>query len=245
MKAVVIDDEAHCLATLRFELERMADGPEVIGEFSDPEQALLIVPKLAPDLIFLDIEMPRMNGFELLRSLPEGDWGVVFTTAYDEFAVKAFACSAIDYLLKPIGGDDLHRAVARFRERKQKAVTSNQLEVLFGRIDGKAINKVALPSAEGLEFVIPTDIIRCESQSNYTLVFFTTRKKIVVSRTLKEIEEMLHGHGFFRVHHSHLVNLNGIARYVKGSGGHLVMDDGVEIPVSRSRKEGLLALFSR
>jgi two-component system LytT family response regulator len=245
MKAVIIDDEAHSSSTLRFELERLQDAPEVVAEFNDPEEALRLVPKLAPDLIFLDIEMPHLNGFELLRKLPEGPWGVVFTTAYDQFALKAFECSAIDYLLKPVSSDDLTRAIQRFRDRADKGVSAQQLELLFGRLDGKAIQKIALPSAEGLDFVVPTEIVRCESQSNYTNVYFTTRRKVLVSRTLKEIEEMLQGHGFYRVHHSHLVNLNSISRYVKGSGGYLVMEDKAEVPVSRSRKDGLLALFMR
>lgn len=245
MKAIIIDDEVHCSATLRYELEKMRDKVEIIGEYNDPKKALLEFDTSAVELIFLDIEMPRMNGFELLKQLPPGNWSVVFTTAYDEFALKAFQYSAIDYLLKPVSGEELERAIERFNQRQGKGIRNEQLELLFSRIEGKNINRIALPSAEGLDFVVPTEIVRCESQSNYTMVYFANKRKVLVSRTLKEIEEMLSGHGFFRVHHSHLINLNNMVRYVKGSGGYLVMDDGVEVPVSRSRKESLLALFTR
>ena len=245
MRALIVDDEKHCSATLRYELEKLDSEIEVVGEFNDPIEALMHFEKLAVDLIFLDIEMPRLNGFELLKQLPVGNWGVVFTTAYDEFALKAFQYSAIDYLLKPVSAADLERALERYHQRKGKDDKGAQLELLFSRLEGKGINRIALPSAEGLDFVVPTEIVRCESQSNYTMVHFASKRKVLVSRTLKEIEEMLNGHGFFRVHHSHLINLNNMVRYVKGSGGYLVMDDGVEVPVSRSRKEGLLALFSR
>jgi two-component system LytT family response regulator len=245
MKAIIIDDEAHCSATLRYELEKMGDKVDIIGEYNDPKKALSEFNSDLVELIFLDIEMPRMNGFELLKQLPAGNWSVVFTTAYDEFALKAFQYSAIDYLLKPVSGEELERAIERFHQRQVKGVRNEQLELLFSRIEGKSINRIALPSAEGLDFVVPTDIVRCESQSNYTMVHFANKRKVLVSRTLKEIEEMLVGHGFFRVHHSHLINLNNMVRYVKGSGGYLVMDDGIEVPVSRSRKESLLALFTR
>lgn len=243
MKVAILDDEKHCSATLRFEIERHLPDAQVLAEFNDPVMALKELPGLDIQVLFLDIEMPRMNGFELLQALPSVPFGVVFTTAYDEFALKAFQFSAIDYLLKPISGEDLKRAMHRFNEAGAHGVSEEQLEVLYNQLEGKQLNKIALPSSEGLDFVRPSEILRCESQSNYTTVFFTNGKKVLVSRTLKEIEELLLGHGFFRVHHSHLVNLNEVTRYVKGSGGYLVMADEREVPVSRSRKEGLMSIF--
>jgi len=171
------------------------------------------------------------------------EFGVIFTTAYDEFALRAFKHSAVDYLLKPVSSDDLKQAVEKYKEAGMGSVSEMQLQILFNRLEGKVFSKIALPSSEGLDFVGPESIMHCESQSNYTKVFFKERKRILVSRTLKEIEEMLDGNGFFRVHHSHIVNLNYISKYVKGSGGYLVMDDGTQIPVSRSRKDSLMVLF--
>lgn len=241
MKAIIIDDERHCSATLKYEIERHVPEVEIIGIFDQPEEGLKAIESMKPDLVFLDIEMPRMNGFELLQALPGIDFSLIFTTAYDEFALKAFQFSAIDYLLKPVSGEDIKKAVSKVKS--QDGVSKAQLDILFGRLDGKGFSKIALPSAEGLEFVKPESILHCESESNYTRVYFADKRRMLVSRTLKDIEEMLEGQGFFRVHHSHVINLNNIAKYVKGSGGYVVMDDGTQIPVSRSRKDSLMQLF--
>jgi two-component system LytT family response regulator len=241
MKAIIIDDERHCAATLKYEIERHVPEVEIIGVFDQPEEGLKAIESQKPDLVFLDIEMPRMNGFELLQALPKIDFSLIFTTAYDEFALKAFQFSAIDYLLKPVSGDDIQKAVLKVKS--QHGVSKAQLDILFGRLDGKGFSKIALPSSEGLEFVKAESILHCESESNYTRVYFADKRRMLVSRTLKDIEEMLEGQGFFRVHHSHVINLNNIAKYVKGSGGYVVMDDGTQIPVSRSRKDSLMQLF--
>lgn len=243
MRTVIIDDEKHCSATLRYEIERHLPELQVVGVFNDPVAGRDALAELNPDLLFLDIEMPKLNGFELLKSLQGPRFGIVFTTAYDEFALRAFQYSAIDYLLKPISSEDVQRAVEKYKQQ-QGGISKAQLDILFDRLDGKGFDKIALPSAEGLDFVTPDEIMHCESQSNYTMVYFKKRKKILVSRTLKEIEELLDGQGFFRVHHSHIINLNCIAKYVKGSGGYLVLEDGKQVPVSRSRKDSLMQLFS-
>lgn len=244
MRTVIIDDEKHCSATLQYEIERHLPALEVVGVYNDPVSGRDALVELKPDLLFLDIEMPKLNGFELLKSLKNPDFGVVFTTAYDEFALKAFQYSAIDYLLKPISSEDVQHAVDKYRQQAG-GITEAQLDILFNRLDGKSFNKIALPSSEGLDFVSPEEITHCESHSNYTMVYFRARKKILVSRTLKEIEEMLDGRGFFRVHHSHIINLNFIKQYVKGSGGYLVLEDDTQVPVSRSRKDSLMQLFTR
>ncbi|WP_306641176.1 LytR/AlgR family response regulator transcription factor [Sanyastnella coralliicola] len=244
MKAIIIDDEKHCSATLEYEMSRHVPDIEIIGVYNDPIEGRDALVNSDAEILFLDIEMPRLNGFELLQSIEDPKFGVIFTTAYDEFALRAFQYSAIDYLLKPVSSDDLKRAVARFQELGSARLSNAQLDILFNRLEDSGFNKIALPSSEGLDFVSPDEIMHCESQSNYTMVFFKERKKILVSRTLKEIEEMLSGHGFFRVHHSHIVNLNYVSRYVKGSGGYLVMENDVQVPVSRSRKDSLLQLFA-
>lgn len=239
MKAIIIDDEKHCAATLKYEIERHVPEVQVVATFSNPEEGREAILTLRPELVFLDIEMPRMNGFELLQSLDHIDFKLIFTTAYDEFALRAFRYSAIDYLLKPVSGTDVKNAVAKISAN----VSGLQLDALFSRLEGKSFSKIALPCSEGLEFVRPETIMHCASESNYTWVHFADRKKTLVSRTLKDVEEMLEGHGFFRVHHSHIINLNHIAKYVKGSGGYVIMEDGSQIPVSRSRKDSLMELF--
>lgn len=242
IKAIIIDDEHHCRATLEYEIKRHCPQVSVIAAFSSAIDALEQVPRIQPELIFLDIEMPHMNGFEFLKQA-KGNFGVIFTTAYDQFALRAFQNSAIDYLLKPISADDLLKAIEKYEQQNRSSLTADQLEILFGKLEGKSFSKVALPTQEGLEFVHPQDICHCESSSNYTYIYFRNRQKMVISKTLKEVEEMLDGKGFFRVHHSHLINLNDVKKYVKGNGGYVVMDNEVQVPVSRSRKDALMDLF--
>lgn len=242
IKAIIIDDEQHCRATLEYELQRHCPQVEIQASLSNATAALEALGKLNPDLVFLDIEMPHMNGFEFLKQA-KGSFGVIFTTAYDQFALRAFQNSAIDYLLKPISADDLLKALDKYEQQNRSSISADQLDILFGKLEGKSFNKIALPTQEGLEFVHPQDICHCESSSNYTYIFFRNRPKMVISKTLKEIEEMLEGKGFFRVHHSHLINLNDVHKYVKGNGGYVVMDNNTQVPVSRSRKDALMDLF--
>lgn len=243
IKAIIIDDEKHCSATLEYELGKHCPDVQIIGTFNDPLKGKEAIVSEKPDLLFLDIEMPKLNGFELLHSLEERNFGLVFTTAYDDFAIKAFQFSALDYLLKPISGGDLTKAIDRFKQHEKNGINQTQLEILFSKLENGGFNKIALPSSGGLEFALPEEIMHCESDSNYTMVHFVERKKLLLSKTLKEVDEMLKGHGFFRIHHSHLVNLNHIKQYVKGSGGYVILESGVQVPVSRSKKDELMALF--
>lgn len=185
-----------------------------------------------------------MNGFELLQQFSEIPFEVIFTTGYDAYAIKAIRFSALDYLLKPIEKDELVKAVAKVQARPVHPV-NQQLDILLERLAGKPIGlqKIALPSLEGFELVMVDNILRCESDSNYTYVYLKNGRKVLVSRTLKDIEELLEGHSFMRVHHSHIVNLNEIERYVRGEGGYLIMSDSSSVNVSRSRKDALLKVF--
>jgi two-component system LytT family response regulator len=238
--AIVVDDEPYCTEVLVTLLERYCPQVKVVAVCSSAADALKAIPHLQPQLLFLDIEMPQMNGFEMLERLSQIDFHLVFTTSYDQYAIKAIKFSAMDYLLKPIDRDELQKAVQRVSRHVQKAA-AEQLDILLQKLHHKtAVNKVALPTMEGLQMVHIDNIIYCESDSNYTLFFLKDKQKLVVSRTLKEIEEMLEEYPFARVHHSYLVNINEINKYVKGEGGYLVMGDGSHIDVSRSKKEALL-----
>ena len=240
LNAIIVDDEPYCCEVLSTLLKRYCPEVEVVAVCSSGEEALKAIRRLQPQIVFLDIEMPQMNGFDMLERLPEINFHLVFTTSYDQYAIKAIRFSAIDYLLKPIDREELQRAVQKVSRQVQKPV-AQQLEILLQKIHQPgAVNKVALPTMEGLQMVSVDNILRCESDSNYTIIFLKDKQKLVVSRTLKEIEEMLEDYPFVRVHHSYLVNLNEINRYVKGEGGYLVMSDGTTIDVSRSKKEALL-----
>ena len=196
---------------------------------------------LAPDVIFLDIEMPKMNGFEMLKEVGPMESKVIFTTAYDQFAIKAFRVSALDYLVKPIEGEELRQAVEKVLPGGGKEQHREQLELLLEKIQSPSqISRVAFPTQEGLEIVPREMILHAESHSNYTYLYFSDGCKLVVSKTLKEVEEILTGTEFLRVHHSHLINLHHVRKYVRGDGGYLILSDDTHINVSRSRKEKLL-----
>lgn len=246
MKAIIIDDEQDCCDVLATLLERYC--PEIIiGDVcSCAEDALnsLLLNKV--DLVFLDIKMPHMNGFELLERLYPFDFSVIFTTSYDQYAIKAIRYSALDYLLKPVDKEELQTAVQKAAERRMPML-SQQLELLLQKMTrpSQVFNRIALPTMEGLNIIPADSIISCASSSNYTILTLKDGKKLTVSRTLKEIEEMLEGQPFFRVHHSYLVNLTEVRKYIRGEGGMLIMSDDTSVDVSRSKKDQLLKELGR
>src|SRR5687767_12247244 len=181
--------------------------------------------------------MPYMNGFELLEKLPVIAFDLIFTTSYDQYAIKAFRFSALDYLLKPVDREELQAAVKKVSLRLQPPVPQ-QLEILLQKFSATGqVSRIALPTMEGLQLVPIQSIISCSSSSNYTILQLKDRQKLTVSRTLKEIEEMLQDHDFLRVHHSYLVNVSEVRKYIRGEGGQLIMSDGSAVDVSRSKKE--------
>ena len=241
IKAVIVDDEPFCCSSLVILLERYCPEVKVAGIYHSGDDALQAIPEQQPQIVFLDIEMPGMNGFEMLEKLPAINFEIIFTTSYDQYAIKAIRFSALDYLLKPVDREELQRAVQKVIQRSHYPLPQ-QLEILLQRVHQpvSSTQKIALPSMEGLQMIDVNSIIYCASDSNYTAFILKNKQKIIVSRTLKEIEEMLEEYSFLRVHNSYLINLNEIDKYVKGEGGYLVMSDGSTIDVSRSRKEMLL-----
>jgi two-component system LytT family response regulator len=245
IKAIIVDDEPFCCEALDALLNRYCPQVKVVGICYSGREALQEIQEQQPQLLFLDIEMPQMNGFELLQKIPDPEFDLIFTTSYDQYAIKAIRFSALDYLLKPIDRDELQAAVHKVTGRNHPPL-ARQLELLIHKMNLPAsqINKVALPTMEGLQMVPVDSIISCEADSNYTIVILKNKQKIVVSRTLKDIEEILEDYSFFRIHHSYLVNINEINKYVKGEGGYVVMSDASTIDVSRSKKEFLLKRLS-
>jgi two-component system LytT family response regulator len=241
IRAIIIDDELHCRKTLRILLEEYCREVEVIEQCDNGQSGTEAIKRLKPDLVFLDIEMPHMNGFELLEQFQVIQFAVIFTTGYDQYAIRAFRFSALDYLLKPINHEELVKAVNKVSQQVHYPMPQ-QLEILLQKISQQhqGIHKIALPTMEGLQLVDVDSIISCISDSNYSVLLLKDKQKLTVSRTLKETEEILEEHSFLRVHNSSIVNLNEINKYIKGEGGYLVMSDGSTVDVSRSRKEALL-----
>jgi two-component system LytT family response regulator len=197
--------------------------------------------------VFLDIEMPHMNGFDMLEQIGKLSFDVVFCTAYDQFAIKAFRYSALNYLLKPVDPDDLKETVRRI-EAKKSVPTREQIELLLQNVKSAnrtTIPRIALTTNDGMIFVSTDEIIYCEAESNYTSIVLQGGKKIMVSKVLKDIDEALSGPDFFRVHNSYLINLNHIKKFVRGEGGYVVMDNDATISISRSRRQEFMELFSK
>ena len=241
IKAVIIDDEIHCRKTLNMLLAENCPDVQVVEQCEDGEAGILAIQKLKPDIVFLDIEMPGMNGFEMLQKLPAINFEIIFTTSYDQYAIKAFKFSALDYLLKPVDRQELETAVQKVVQRLSRPVPQ-QLEILLQKLyqPASSIRKIALPTMEGLQMIPIDSIISCASDSNYTIFQLKNKQKLIVSRLLREVEEMLEEYSFLRVHHSYVVNLNEIEKYYKGDGGYVVMSDGSSIDVSRNKKDVLL-----
>ena len=241
VRAIIVDDEPYCCEALATLLERYCPEIKISDICYSGESALAAIREIRPQLIFLDIEMPHMNGFEMLEKLPAIDFGLIFTTSYDQYAIKAIRFSALDYLLKPVDREELQKAVQKAIKHLRQPL-SQQLEILLQKMNNASSSpqKIALPTMEGLQMVSLDAIISCESDSNYTIFYLKGKQKIVVSRTLKDVEEMLEDYSFFRVHNSYLVNINEINKFIKGEGGYLLMSDGTTVDVSRSKKEELL-----
>ncbi|MEM7038413.1 MAG: LytTR family DNA-binding domain-containing protein [Bacteroidota bacterium] len=243
MKAIIVDDESHCIQSLKLQLEYVAPWIEVVEAFQQPAKALEFLSETQPDVVFLDVSMPLLNGFDLLRALNEIRFKVIFTTAHDEYAIQAFRVSALDYLLKPIREADLVSAVQKLKalDSQPQSLQSN-VDVLLDAVmqKGQPAQKIALPTLEGFDFVEVRTILRIEADGNYSIVHFDSGKSLVVTRALKEMEEILTAHRFLRIHISHLVNLNKLQKYVRGDGGYVILEGGQQLPVSRSRKQILL-----
>jgi two-component system, LytTR family, response regulator len=239
--ATIVDDEPYSCEALAILLERYCPEVKVMDICYSASSALQSIKEHKPQILFLDIEMPHMNGFELLEKIPDIDFELIFTTSYDHYAIKAIRFSAMDYLLKPVDTEELQKAVHKAVNRMEHPLPQ-QIEILLQKLNRPSIgvNKIAIPTMEGLQMVLVESIISGASDSNYTILFLKNKEKIIASRTLKEIEEMLEDYSFARVHHSYLVNLNEVEKYMKGEGGYLIMSDKTTIDVSRSRKEMLL-----
>jgi two-component system, LytTR family, response regulator len=244
LKAILIDDEPDNIKLLALQLRLYCPSVEVIAECSKSEEGLLKINELNPDLVFLDIEMPRMNGFELLEKVNNINFALVFVTAYDKFAVKAFKYSAVDYLLKPIDTKELQEAIKKIENNQR--TQPKQVEHLKQQFKNNHISqpdKIALPYQNGVTFVAIADIVYCEADDNYTKFVIRDGQSYLVSKTMREIQEILEEREFLRVHRQFIINLNLIKKYVKGEGNYVIMLNEKNIPIARNQKEKLVQRF--
>lgn len=247
IKCVLVDDETNALEMMEWLLKTYCPQVETVALCNTAETGIEAIYRHKPDVVFLDIEMPRMNGFDMLEQIKNLSFEVVFCTAYDQFAIKAFKYAALNYLLKPVDPDDLKATIQRVEEKK--AIPSReQFALLLQHINQPpklTPARIALTTGDGLIFVATGEIIYCKAESNYTNVVLTGGRKIMVSRVLKELDETLGGADFYRVHSSFLININHVKKFIRGEGGYIVMDNDDNITISRSRRQEFMELFSK
>ncbi len=244
--ALIVDDDEFCCFQMQDLLSRYCKGIEVLDTCTSAAEALVKIQQLKPQLVFLDVEMPGMNGFEMVRKLPAVNFEIIFTTAHEHYAIRAIRFSALDYLVKPVDAVALQEAVSRMKDKldQDEPAAQKPLEIV-GIPSEKKFNNLAVPTMEGLLFIGLQDIIRCESDDKYTKIFLADKKMIMASRTLGDFEELLTPHGFFRIHKSYLINLSHLKKYLRGEGGQVIMADGSTLDVSRRKKDELMELVSQ
>jgi two-component system, LytTR family, response regulator len=241
--AIIIDDEQKGRNALKKKLMDYCPQVTLLGEAEDGDEGLRLIEKHNPVIVFLDIEMPMMNGFEMLHHLPSKNFHLIFTTAYDQYAIKAIKYAAFDYLLKPIDIDELQLTIKKAEQQIALNNTAERIETLTHNLSGKnQLQKIAIHTMEGLLFFNLSDIIYLEAESNYTTLHFVNHPKLMASRTMRDFEELLPSEMFFRTHQSYIINLNFIKRYLKGDGGQIELQNGHFVDVSRRKKEEFIKM---
>jgi two-component system LytT family response regulator len=247
LKTIIVDDEPDAVDFISSIIGEYCPSLEVVGKAHNVNEGVPCIKEKKPDLVFLDVEMPNGTGFDLLAHFPGKDFDVVFITAFNHYAIKAIKFSAVDYILKPININEFIEAVNRvIQKRSAKSSQSNEnLKILLENLKSPLPTRLAIPTAEGMEYLNPKDIIRIEADRSYSWFFITGNRKILVSKHLKEFQDLLSDRYFFRSHNSHLINLKYVRKYIRREGGYIEMQDGAQIPISRNRKELFLIHMSR
>lgn len=246
IKAIIVDDEEHAVSRLSNLLDTYCPEVDIIAVCLDIETAFEQISLLKPQVVFLDVQIHNLTGFDLLKKFNRIDFKIIFKTAYEKYAVQAFRFSAIDYLLKPVDPDDLIEAVKKIHDIQEKEKTLENLSIVSQNISHfkRQDKKITIPTIQGIEILNIRDIMYCKSDVNYTTLFLKSDKKITVAKTLKEFEGILAPYDFFRVHNSYLINLSFVKSYNKGKGGYIKLENGTEIEVSVRRKEPFLQKLS-
>lgn len=239
IQAIILDDEKRCIALLQQLLQNSFPEVQVVATATKPEDGIKLIRQFEPALLFTDIEMPNKNGFQVVEATQDVGYDVIFTTAYQQYAINAIRFAALDYLLKPIEAEDLAGAIGRYKSRHKHDQQKQQFELLFSNLKNMAqpFQKISIPTTEGIIFLNTSDIICVEASGSYTRLCLKGGEVILTSKNLKEFEEMLPHQSFFRIHHSYIININEIKRYIKGDGGTVIMSTAAELPVSKRRKD--------
>lgn len=241
IRSIIIDDEQHCIRALLNDLQKNCPSVDVLDTCNSAKEGMLSIKKHKPDLVFLDVEMPWMNGFEMLELLGDFDSSIIFTTAHDEFAAKAFRISAVDYLLKPVDANDLKTAVQKVERKMHAGGSLEHITNLLRNIKQPSQDqKIALPQREGYEFVEVCSILYCQAEGAYTKVWLDNKRSMLISRSLGDVEELLPADIFQRIHHSSLVNVSFISQFLRSDGGYVVLENGEKLAVSKSKKDSLM-----
>ena len=247
IRALIIDDEEDAREGLRLSVEQYCPKVQLLAVCASPEEGLQAIQTHTPDLVFLDIQMPRMSGFDLLQQLPSVPFEVVFATAHDQYAIKAIRFSALDYLLKPVDIDDLMQAVRKVQQRLEQKDSAYQYQSVLHNVQFRSekIERLAVPSLEGIDFFALDDIVYCQADGNYTTLHLVGEERKLISKNLKDFEGLLATSGFCRVHHSSLINMQHVQKYVKGEGGYVILTDGHSVDISRRKKEVFLGMLDK
>jgi two-component system LytT family response regulator len=246
LNTVIIDDEEDAVSFIRSIIKEYCTGLEVTGHAFDAMQGISLIREKNPDLVLLDVEMPHGSGFDLLAQFPQKDFDVIFITAFNHYAIKAIKFSAVDYILKPININEFIDAIEKVTEKRRLPGHSvRNYETLLENLSMTSPTRLAIPTSEGMEYLNTRDIIRIEADRSYSWFFLTGKRKILVSKNLKEYQDLLNDRNFFRSHNSHLINLEHVKRYIRSDGGAIEMTDGSNVPISRTKRDVFLLQMGR
>lgn len=246
LRAVIIDDETDAVQFIESILNEYCTEVEIVGRAYSAREGVDVIRDMGPDLVFLDVQMPHGTGFDLLSSFPEKSFDVIFITAFNHYAIQAIKFSAVDYILKPININELIEAVKKVQEKRLSHEYQNlNYQALLDNIKAPRPSKLAIPTAEGIEYLNTRDIIRLEADRSYSWFYMTDGKKHLVSRNLKEYQELLTDMNFFRPHNSHLINLEHVHKFIRHEGGYIEMSDGSTVPISRGKRDLFLVQMAR
>lgn len=237
MKAVIVEDELHSRETLKNLIEEFCPDVQVSGMAGSVKEAVEVIRQVKPNIVFLDIELQVGTGFDVLAQLSDLTFDVVFTTAYEHYAIRAIKFSSLDYLLKPIDLEELQQALQKAKTHQNESTLKQQYEILLANMAGKGMKRICLSTADRFEFVHVEEIVLCEANGSYTNVYLKGNKKIMVSRNLKEYETLLAEENFMRVHNSFLINLSEVKQFVKSEGGYILMNDNQQVSISPKKRD--------